>query len=304
MMLRHELGEALPVHYRSGASEEQIELGRQLIHEGRAEKNGSKGQYISRFYVCTSCHNTVREDPDLTHVDPAARLNYAVENDLPYLQGSTFWGIVNRTEWYNDDYVQKYGDLVIAANKSLEASTQLCAQVCSQGRPLDDWEIDAIMAYFSSLEVKVADLDLDEDEINQLESEALDSSRKLAILDQHFLTRSPATFVDPPENKSTGYSVNKAEVNLELGARIYELGCQHCHRDNGESDLILDDSKKTARWLRRNFEKDSRYSIYEIIRHGTYAEFGHREYMPHYTAEKMSDVQIESLRAYIEHLAD
>ena len=40
--------------------------------------------------------------------------------------------------------------------------------------------------------------------------------------------------------------------------------------------------------------------MYEVIRHGTYDVLGHQEYMPQYTLEKLSDQQIEDLRAYIE----
>ena len=66
--------------------------------------------FISKYYVCTTCHNLEIEDPDLRVSDPETRLTFAKENDLPFLQGSTFKGIVNRESWYNDDYVKKYGD--------------------------------------------------------------------------------------------------------------------------------------------------------------------------------------------------
>lgn len=50
----------------------------------------------------------------------------------------------------------------------------------------------------------------------------------------------------------------------------------------------------------KNVTKYLLYSIYEAVRTGTCAETGHREYMPHCTAEKMSDQQVEDLPAYIE----
>lgn len=304
MLFRQSLGVELPAHYRAEPDLSQVEMGRQLVHEGRADYNGAKSVYISKFYACTSCHNTVREDPDLTKVDPDARLDYAIEQDIPYLQASTFWGIVNREEWYNDDYVKKYGDLVVEANKSLEASIQLCAQECSQGRELEAWEMEAILCYLSSLELKVEDLDLDQDEYLWMYSDKVDRDEVLDFLDKKFLARSPATFSEAPADKVSGYPVEQSMVDMEDGRMIYKLSCQHCHRPEGESDLILDDDKKTARWLRRNFDADSRYSLYEIVRHGTYAEYGHREYMPLYTQEKMPDHQVESLRAYIEFLAE
>ena len=64
--------------------------------------------------------------------------------------------------------------------------------------------------------------------------------------------------------------------------------------------MVLDESKPTLNWLKRNITSDSDLSIYQIIRHGTYAASGHREYMPLYTQEKMSNQQVEDLRAFIE----
>jgi len=107
-------GQEKPSHFRENLSTEEVERGRQLVWEGITSNppQGETSAPISRFFTCVTCHNTVREDPVLTEVNAEARLSYAMENKLPYLQGSTFWGIVNRTSWYNDDYVLKYGELV------------------------------------------------------------------------------------------------------------------------------------------------------------------------------------------------
>jgi len=64
--------------------------------------------------------------------------------------------------------------------------------------------------------------------------------------------------------------------------------------------VVLDFSVPTLNWLKKNITSDSQLSIYEVIRKGTYSEKGHREYMPLYTKEKLSDQQIEDLRAFIE----
>lgn len=85
-----------------------------------------------------------------------------------------------------------------------------------------------------------------------------------------------------------------------MGKAIFELGCQHCHRPEGESDVVFESNKMTLNWLKRHMTDDDDDSIYEIIRKGTYASFGHKEYMPHYTLEKMSHQQVEDLRSYIE----
>ncbi|NND77745.1 MAG: cytochrome c [Flavobacteriales bacterium] len=277
-----------------------VKRGYELIHEGRTrDENGKRTKYISRFYKCTSCHNTVREEKDLSQVDPDKRLQYAKEKDIPYLQGSTFWGIVNRETWYNDDYVLKYGSLVEKAENSLIESTQLCAQVCSQGRWLEEWEMNNILAYYWSLQMKMEDLDFSEKELEELKN--VQAEKAIAAIKAKYSQKSPATFGHLPKDKEKGYAF---AGDPEKGKVIYENGCQHCHRERGESDVVLDNSSVTFKWLNKNITANSKLSIYDIIRLGTYAEKGHKEYMPHYTEEKMSDEQIEDLRAYIEKMAE
>lgn len=293
------LGEEKPDHYLEEVTAEMIWRGEELVKIGRTiGPNGSQGKYISKYYTCTSCHNLEREDQDLTVVDQKARLDYAIENQLPYLQGSTFWGMVNRETWYNDDYVLKYGDLVKKAENSLRESISLCATVCAQGRPLEDWEMESIVAYLWSLEMKLGDLDLSDKELDQIRSGSTSNETKIQLIKSKYLQKSPATFVDPPEDKVAGYPY---EGDARLGKAIYELGCQHCHRPEGESGVIFDNTSLTYNWLVKNIPEHSEKSIYEIIRKGTYAEYGHKEYMPHYTLEKMSDQQIEHLRAFLEN---
>lgn len=295
-----ELGEQKPAHYIEQPDSALIQHGWNIVHLGKTDDpEGRDKGYVSRFYVCTSCHNTVREDPDLTTIDQDARLRWAGKKQIGYLQSSTLWGIVNRETWYNDDYVKKYGDLVLKANESLIESTQLCATVCSQGRRLTDWEMDAVLSYYWSLQLKLSDLDISESEWSVLPELERDSAKNL--IKSKYLLKSPATFVDPPKDKMKGYD---EQGRPEMGKIIFERGCQHCHRPNGESDVVLNDSKATYRWLNRHKLDNSKLSIYEIIRHGTYSEAGHREYMPHYTLEKMSNRQVEDLRAFIESKLD
>ncbi len=294
------LGEDYPEHYLGNFDSISIKRGYDLIHVGKTKApNGTVSSPISKFYTCTSCHNVVREDPQLDVVDQEARLKYAIDKEIPYLQGSTFWGVVNRKSWYNDDYILKYGSLVEKAEGSLKESIQLCAKVCAQGRYLEEWEMNSILAYFWSLQLKVSDLELSESEltmVNQLiQDEEKDSARN--FLQSKHLSKSPATFSELPESKEAGYDFEGRPL---MGKAIYELGCQHCHHPYGESDLVLDNSIFTFRWLKKNITKNSPESIYEIIRKGTYSELGHKEYMPLYTLEKMSHQQVEDLRAYIE----
>ena len=92
------LGEKKPKHYVKSMTKEKIKQGEELVKIGKTSKpkGGGKTRYISKYYACTSCHNLDREDPDLNGVDTEARLAWALEKNMPYLQGSTFWGIVDR----------------------------------------------------------------------------------------------------------------------------------------------------------------------------------------------------------------
>ena len=217
--LLYSMGEPKPAHYLETSSPDLIQRGEELVTLGRTiGPDGKQSSYISKYYVCTSCHNTVREDPDLSVVDQQARLKYARDQQIPYLQGSTFWGIVNRETWYNDDYVLKYGELVKEAEKSLKASVELCATVCAQGRSLKDWEMESILAYLWSLEMTLSDLDLSEADKKRLNGSSSDGD-KIDLIKSKYLQKSPATFVDPPSDKQAGYDY---EGNPELGKVIYE----------------------------------------------------------------------------------
>ena len=285
---------------KSSASLAELEkIGEDLIHKGRAHSpEGKMSSRISKYYVCTSCHNTEREDPDLSKVDQEARLSYAIKNNIPYLQGSTFWGIVNRKSWYNDDYIVKYGSLVEPARTSLRESIKLCAVECSQGRELKDLEIEAILSYLWKLEYKTSDLNISDLDLDLISNAINNDENVLAaeLIKNKYLSKSPATFIEVPSDKSLGYGY---KGRIEKGKHIYELSCLHCHRKNGESKMILDNSKKVLKNFERNIVKESLFSLYDIVRHGTHAVPGHRAYMPLYTEEKMSKQQLEDLRSYI-----
>lgn len=298
------LGVNLPAERPSNMNKEMVQKGKALIHKGRAENPDRKmGAYISKYYDCTSCHNTVVEDPDLSESNPEDRLAYARKNNIPFLQGTTLKGVVNRESWYNGDYEKKYGDLVKDARNSLKGAIHLCATVCAQGRELKNWEMDAILAYLWSIEYTLGDLGFTGKEIKPLEKQAGTSGKNKEVIKKikgRYLQASPATFSDPPENKQTGY---KHEGNPEKGEAIYRQSCQHCHFPDGVSDLVLDTDRLTMKKLLRNKDKENEKSFYHIIRHGTEAYPGHRPYMPLYPQERMSNRQVEHLRAFIEKKA-
>lgn len=278
--------------------------GEELVKEGiTTSRRGGKVKKLSKHFVCTSCHNIEREDPDLTKSDPQARLMYANEKGIPFLQGTTFYGAVNRTNFYNGDYEKKYGELVIPARNNIREAIQLCAIECSQGRRLKDWELESILAYFWTIDLKIGDLDLSTDEtetINKALNDSGDKAKAIELIKEHYLDGSPATFVDPPKNRREGYEYTG---NAENGKLIYDLSCKFCHENKRYAFFELDDSAYSFKYMKRHMSRYTRYSLYQVARYGTSPLNGKRAYMPNYTLEKMSHQQVEDLRAYIEQQA-
>ncbi len=298
------LGERKAEH-KSRFTDRQVKQGEEIVKYGRTQRNGRKSKRVSKHYVCTTCHNIEQEDPILTESNPETRLAFAKENGLPFLQGSTFKGIVNRESWYNDDYVKKYGDEKIEkAHKDLREASQLCAIECAQGRPMKAWELEAVIAYYWSLQFHMGDLDLSSDEWSELLEMAKDDKqheKAISFIKSKYLQASPATFFDAPPSKEEGYK--ELVGDPKVGEDLYNLSCLHCHKPDGVSHYLMDHSKMTFRHLERNITKNSHFSLYQIIAYGTYALPGHRPYMPHYPLERMSLQQVEDLRAYIEQEA-
>ena len=280
------------------------EKGKDLVLTGFSSgKDGQKVKKQSKHFVCTSCHNVVREDPDLRVSDPQARLLYADKNGLPFLQGTTLYGAVNRTSFYNGDYEKKYGDLVVPARNDIREAIQLCAVECSQGRALKDWELESVLAYLWTIDLKISDLNIsttDYDFINQAMAGAGDKAEAANRLKSFYLDGSPATFVTPPNNRNTGY-VEKGDA--KNGKLVYDLSCKHCHEDKRYSFFNLDDSAYSFKHLKRHMARYTRYSVYQVTRYGTSPMNGKKAYMPNYTLEKLNNQQLEDLRAYIEQQA-
>ena len=299
------LGEALPAHIvDSTVGGVSIERGREIVHIGiTSDPNGGNTNKQSKHFVCTSCHNMEKEDPDLRYADPQARLEYARDNGLPFLQGTTLYGAINRTNFYNGDYEKKYGELVKPARNDLREAIHLCAVECSQGRALEDWEMESVLAYLWTIDLKMGDLMLSDEDykmINQSLSEGKSQEKAIALIKSYYLNGSPATFVTPPDDRKEGYPVKGDAANGQL---IYELSCLHCHEKERYSFYNLDNSKLSFSHLSKHISRYTRYSIYQVGRWGTSPIPGKKAYMPNYTLEKMSYQQMEDLRAYIEQEA-
>ena len=295
------LGAEAAPHLPKEVKGASVKRGRDIVLKGRTESPyGGKSDRVSRHFVCTSCHNVERDEPNLLASDPLARLKYVNEKGLPFLQGSALYGIVDRRSFYNDDYVKKYGDLVEPARNDLRESIHLCATECAQGRPLEAWEMESVLSYLWTIGLKLGDLDLTEGERKQI-GMAIDGkgdqAAALALVESKYLKGFPATFLDPPADRKSGYS---QEGNTDTGQMIYESSCLHCHEDKRYSQFNLDKSELTFDFLDKHISVYTRYSIYQVARYGTSPIPGKKAYMPHYTKEKMSEQMLEDLRVYIE----
>lgn len=299
-----EIGEPVPNWNLAHFTPEMVKQGYDMIHHGRTTTaEGKKSEYISLYYMCTNCHNSGPEDPVLSVSDPEARLKFAAEIQIPFLQGTTFYGVVNRESWYNDDYYKKYGDLVLPTQNNIREAIQLCATECSQGRPLENWEIESILAYYYSIGYTFFDLGFSVQDMDAMNKEKQNPAMHASLIEKiknRYSLKSPATFIEPPYDRNWDTT---PKGNPETGKEVYELSCQSCHTFMGVSDVIFDDSKKNFKYMNRKFEKNY-WWLFEIVRHGTHPESGHRAYMPLYTAERMSDSQVDDLKAYIEKMAE
>jgi len=268
------------------------ELGKKIVHEGKGKADGRKSRRQSKEFVCTSCHNVTKES-DLFYNNPDSKLQFSKEKNLPFTQATTFWGVVNRTSFYNGDYYSKYGESVKEANGDLRNAIQLCAVQCAQGRPLKDWEIESVLAYFWTLELKIEDLDISKSELSdKSDTEAID------LLKSKYAAGAPATF-----DKKLSEAI-PSSGNPENGKVIYEQGCLHCHSNKEYSFYQLDNSKLTFKHLSRMIGSKKLQDVHYISRNGTLPSNGEKAYMPNYTIEKMSNQHIADLISYIQKKAN
>ncbi len=278
-----------------------VERGRDIVLKGWTDSPfGGKSSRVSKHFVCTSCHNVERDEPDLKATDPLARLEYVSRKGLPFLQGSALYGIVDRRSFYNNDYKKKYGDLVEPARHNLREAIQLCATECSQGRPFQDWEMESVLSYLWTIGLKMSDLDLSEEEYHKIDDAVAGNGagdEAIALVKSKYLDGFPATFIDPPSDRRMGFS---KLGDPETGQMIYELSCLHCHERKRYSFFNLDNSALSFEFLDKHIPTFSRYSVYQVARYGTSPIPWKKAYMPHYTKEKMSEQMLEDLRVYIE----
>lgn len=294
-----ELGDEKPQHYISKVDLDSARMGEEIVKYGRLKDKSNKR--ISKFFVCTDCHNLQKESADPSDESPTAVLEYSKKNNVPFLPGSTFYGMYNKRHWYNGDYAKKYGDLVRDTRDTLKNAIQLCATQCSQGRAMTAWELRTVMHYYKTLEFKITDLVFSPNEIKQVEKMLASDKRKaIELIKSKYSDINDATFGTSKIPEIDGY-----QPSLENGQFIYEKGCLHCHavyKDITNFDLGMD--VLSYKFLNKKLYAYNQYSISHITRYGTYAFNGRKQYMPQYSMENMSDEQMLDLIHFIKTKAE
>lgn len=296
------LGDKKPMHYLGTIDSVLARKGKEIIFTGTTtDEDGKKTKRQSKHYLCTHCHNTKREDPNLKISDPDARLDYISKNGGRLVQGTTLYGMVNRSSWYNDDYEKKYGELIIPARDTLPNAIQLCATACSQGRKLSNYELKAVLSYMWTLQYTLSDLNLSKEEYavlnNALSTENGDQAYSEVIIQKlksKYLSKSPATFKYDLSDKKNGIGGNSANGKL-----VFEYACLTCHKANSVSKFVMTNEKTTFRFLQKKIKKSNPLALYNMVRTSSSYETGHNPYMPNYTLERLSIKQLEDLAAFI-----
>ena len=177
-----------PLWVKNSFTKEEVELGRKLVEEG-ALPNGKR---VSAYFVCTDCH-LAEKDKFLFNTNSAEdHLAYAKSKNLNYLPATSFYGMINQTEFYSGDYIKKYGDLVLKARNNLENAIQLCAQECSQGRELSPKEVKYTLAYLKSKELRLSDIFESSESLSQYQK--ADANKKRRLIDGNFNSKHDNNF--------------------------------------------------------------------------------------------------------------
>ncbi len=281
------LGMAIPDWLKPIYTSDEIELGRQLVEQGSLP--GKKR--VSAFFVCTDCHLNQREKATFNGSTAKENLNYLKQHDLDVLPATSFYGMINQTEYYSGDYIKKYGDLVLDARNSLEGAIQLCAQECSQGRKLTSEEVTYTLAYLKSKELMLSDLFERSNDFTNYQN--LNLGDKKEFIKQNFKSKRQNNF------GSTNLSeIKKLSGDSNNGKYIFQHSCMSCHKNERVSFYNIDESALSKKDLLKKLNNKEN-ELMSIIRYGTQPLPGSKAYMPLFTNEKLSDQQVADLIAYI-----
>lgn len=279
--------------------------GEQLVTKGiTVDFQGKTTARTSPKLTCIACHTVEREHPIFGTMDPQSRLEHADTAGLPFLPGAPLYGLVNRVAFFTDDYQKKFQhknkQALKDGHRNIRLAIQACNKVYAKGRTLDNWEIESILSYLWTLELQMGDLKVPDTIVSIIQQSItsnLNGSKAVNLMRRYYPEVYPATLIAPiPYAERT--EVSPVLNSYQNGKRVYKLSCLHCHANKRFSNFKLDRTRKTLSFLKKHLDSDSKYSIYDVLRYSPGSKAS-RSSSPHYTAQRMSDQQIQDLRFYI-----
>ena len=126
----------------------------------------------------------------------------------------------------------------------------------------------------------------------------------IALIKSKYLQAAPGHFGEPPESLEEGFPLIE-QTNPERGRWIYQQACLHCHGSRLSAPMRESLGMNIESYEYLIEELFTEESLYNYIRRGTHPHdegFGADAslYMPLYPRERMSDQQVEDLRAFLE----
>jgi mono/diheme cytochrome c family protein len=284
-----------------------IERGRQLVHQGYVNDHIGRGKRIAGKLYCAACHSSQHESNKIKELDPQIRLEYADSLRQPFLPGPPLVGMINRIFFFNDDFQKKYEgkhkQLFKDGHNNLRRAIQACNQSFADGRELEKWEVESILLYLWSLELKMGDLHLKEEDLEKVNfslEHNESNARAVNILRTYYFEVYPATLTLPMQLEARK-RISPILNNFNNGRRLYKQSCLHCHQGKRLSSFGLDEDKKTFLYLKKHFDDStSQHSIYNALR---YRQNRKGDQLPHFTAQRLSDKQLQDLRFFIHEMA-
>lgn len=280
-----------------------IEYGAELILTGKSDGSGKAGKAkpLSKSYTCASCHNVRLEDSDPAVPSPSSRLYYAQQQGMRFLPASSFYGLVNRTSFFNDEYRLRFSNEQLGpAKRKIREAIRFCNAEFNKGREIEDWEMESMLAYLWTLELKSSDLFLSKEEMMMYHMGSRDPDKRieaLRSLKSKYLQAIPAHFSSHPEAPGT---INPRKPRPEEGELIFRISCLHCHAEKKFSSIALDTSRQSrVAMMEKYFSTEKGKSLEKLIREGSDRGKGKKPYMPAYSIERLSKEQLNNLGLYL-----
>lgn len=286
-----------------------VRKGEELVYFGQTtDFRGNSTSRLSKKLVCSACHSTESEYGMSDMYDPQARLDHCDSLDRPFLPASPLFGMINRRYFFNEDYITVFQTddqkLKNDAHTDIRSAIQFCNQYIARGRELKEWEVESIIAFMWTMELKIGDLNLsqvDKDKVQYAIDNNRSNARAVDIVRRYYPEIYPASLEAPQEvalRKQTSPILN----SFTNGKVVYQRSCLHCHRNKRYSNFKMDMEQSTFKFLKKHLDDTSRHSIYDVIRYNPGSK-GNKAGMPHYSNERMSNQQLQDLRFFIIQVA-